>query len=174
MIRWFPRLESDSRTMLLLLVSMTFSLNLLLIPSGLAETSEADNGFCSKEDADGHDGCSAAAGVDRLSELEESWVGVDKLVFIESSGRDHLPRRYLCAVESALRFAGVPVVVVMTSPTLDANSHNGTRLIMDLFPGRLHFRHADPIRTLKESPFGEDAEAVRFFTKMYCETCPMI
>ena len=62
----------------------------------------------------------------QLIDLEEN-LDFEKIFFIESSGRNHLLPRQVCAIESAVRNAGIEnIVVVMTSKTLDLSASNGT------------------------------------------------
>lgn len=71
---------------------------------------------------------SEASQVVQLNDLEEKLDNLkSKLFFIESSGRNYLLPRQVCAVESALRNAQInPIIVVMTSKTLDLSASNGT------------------------------------------------
>jgi len=58
---------------------------------------------------------------------EEAFFESKPLFFIESSGRNYLLPRQVCAIESALRNAQInPIVVVMTSKTLDLSASNAT------------------------------------------------
>jgi hypothetical protein len=50
----------------------------------------------------------------------------------------------------------------MTSPTLNVTASNATRQMYQLSKdtSMLHFRYADPLTTLRQSPFGERAENI--------------
>ncbi len=117
----------------------------------------------------------------RLEEIEESWVGKDKLFLIETSGeflrcqlqrtslircyrcsgRDYLPGRYLCAAESACANSDIPVLIVLTSPFFDAALRNGTAQMLRKCAGRVHLRYAGDNRAvLERSHFGSVAETV--------------
>ena len=63
----------------------------------------------------------------KLNDLEKTDFESEPLFFIESSGRNYLLPRQVCAIESALRNAHIhPIVVVMTSKTLDLSASNAT------------------------------------------------
>lgn len=106
-------------------------------------------------DNDGHCSIQDDCGLVHLESLEESWVDVDKLIFIESSGSSNLSTRYLCALESAAKVTQLPIIVLMTSPVLNVSSSNASIHLLSRSQSKLfHFRHADPVKVLQDSPFG--------------------
>ena len=59
--------------------------------------------------------CDDTSKIISLTSIQHGWSSLDKssqIFFIESSGRDHLLPRQTCAVESALRNANIPLVIV--------------------------------------------------------------
>lgn len=76
------------------------------------------------------------------------------LFFVESSGRNHLPVRYACAIESAVKNTGLKnIIVAMTSPYLDISANNATcHLYMEHYEKNIRFRYVNVDTIFKGTP----------------------
>lgn len=90
-------------------------------------TESLDDNPCNEEQA---------KSVIHLPEIDlQSESALSQMFFIESSGRNHLLTRQLCAIESAIKNAQVEqIVIVMTSQQLDLAANNGTLQLFNAYP----------------------------------------
>ena len=59
----------------------------------------------------------------------------NKIFFIETSGRDHLLPRQVCAIETALVYGKMRVFVVMNTDHLNLEANNSTKQLYTRFKG---------------------------------------
>ena len=77
------------------------------------------------------------------------------LFFIESSGRNHLRPRDVCAIESAVKNSGLAghIIVAMTSPVLNVMGNNATcHLYSEHAEKNVFFRHVNVDTIFKGTP----------------------
>ncbi|TRY80061.1 hypothetical protein TCAL_06555, partial [Tigriopus californicus] len=96
-----------------------------------------------------------------LPTLEPDWINVNKLFFIETSGRNYLKIRQACAVESAIRESMVPVIVVFTAKDFNPRANNASKQVYELTKTHpLHFRTINVLDTLEQTPLGPQSKVI--------------
>lgn len=86
-----------------------------------------------------------------LEDLSSEKLPDNYVYFIETSGRDYLSDKHTCAVESALKNAGLSILVILNSRTMNLSASEST---CDIYYSsrRLSFYYLDFETLLKDTP----------------------